>query len=187
MWRNIKNNTVLLFLFKVFILYFCWLPIYFFWLEPKTNLDERLVTHIIKISGSTLRFLGYDVIERTIDYSTYLENPKDPEFQLLIIKGGSDGQQGVWVGDGCNAISLFVLFSIFIIGLPGSVEKKLWFLPVGIFLIHLINIARVCALAFISYKDFNLLNFNHTYTFTIIVYGFIFGLWMLWVNKYSKT
>lgn len=31
------------------------------------------------------------------------------------------------------------------------------------------------------------LNFNHTYTFTFIAYSVVFGLWILWVNKFSDT
>jgi len=31
------------------------------------------------------------------------------------------------------------------------------------------------------------LNFNHTYTFTFMVYAFIFLLWMIWVNRFSEN
>ncbi|MBC7864741.1 MAG: archaeosortase/exosortase family protein, partial [Bacteroidia bacterium] len=95
--------------------------------------------------------------------------------------------QGVWIGYACNALSLFVLFSFFIISFPGNWLKKLWFIPVGILLVHLLNILRVFALVLIAHHHYDFLSFNHTYTFTILVYAFIFGLWMWWVNKYAKT
>jgi hypothetical protein len=31
----------------------------------------------------------------------------------------------------------------------------------------------------------NWLSFNHDYTFTLIVYSFVFLLWWIWVNKFS--
>jgi hypothetical protein len=41
------------------------------------------------------------------------------------------------------------------------------------------------SLALIQYKAPEYLDFNHHYTFTVIVYAFIFLLWMIWVNKFS--
>ena len=41
--------------------------------------------------------------------------------------------------------------------------------------------------ALIANYNYYYLDFNHTYTFTFIAYSVVFGLWMLWVNKFSKT
>lgn len=187
MWAKIRSNKIAFFFLKGSVLYFSWLLIYTFFLGPKTTADERLSTNLIKISASVLRTMDYEVTTRLINYDAYEEKENDPEFQLLLLNGGAEGQQGVWVGDACNGLSLFALFSIFIISFPGDPKKKLWFIPAGIALIHLLNILRVIALALISFYDYRLLSFNHTYTFTIIVYLFIFALWYRWVTKYSGT
>ncbi|MFN6038909.1 MAG: hypothetical protein ACK452_10620, partial [Bacteroidota bacterium] len=128
-------------------------------IEPKTNLDENFITHIIKLSEKTLNFLNY---------KTFCET-EDRTFQLIGIVGGVNNP-GVWVGTGCNALTLFALFSIFIISFPGKLKNKIWFIPLGILIIHFLNIIRVTCLAIIAFKNYSLLNFNHTYTFTIIVY-----------------
>jgi exosortase family protein XrtF len=175
MWEKIKNNKLLLFFLKAGLLYAFWLPFYYYFLEPKTTVDERIITHIIRVSAWVLEAFGYTTFQET----------RDSTFQLLGIIGNNN--PGVWIGTACNALTLFSLFTIFILAFPGSWKKKLWFIPMGIACIHFINIVRVCALAVIAYKDITLLSFNHTYTFTILVYGFIFALWMWWVNKYSKT
>jgi hypothetical protein len=41
-------------------------------------------------------------------------------------------------------------------------------------------------LIFIQIKSPESLEFNHKYTFTLLVYSLIFALWMLWVNRYSN-
>jgi exosortase/archaeosortase family protein len=48
-----------------------------------------------------------------------------------------------------------------------------------------LNVLRVVALAIIAKYCPQYLNFNHTYTFTFVIYSFIFLLWIIWVNKFS--
>ncbi len=151
---------LLLFLFHQFIV------------KRYTFYDQRFISWIIEGAEFGLRVLGYKTFKVL----------QDRDIQVL----GIDGSNGVWVGSNCNAISLFSLFSVFIIAYPGPWKHKAWFIPAGIFAIHLINILRVVALAIIANYDYRLLDFNHTYTFTFLVYGFIFGLWILWVNKFSN-
>ena len=43
----------------------------------------------------------------------------------------------------------------------------------------------VTALAIIVSYDYELLNFNHDYTFYVIVYGCVFLLWFWWVKKFA--
>jgi hypothetical protein len=51
--------------------------------------------------------------------------------------------------------------------------------------IHLINVLRIAALCIIVTIDYELLNFNHDYTFYVIVYGWVFLLWWIWVKRFS--
>ena len=169
-----KQSPVLAFLIKAALFYSGWFIIYYLIIEPKTQIDEFFITHIIRVS---------DIILGLFKYETFTET-NDRTFQLIGIVGGK-GNPGVWVGTACNALTLFALFSIFIISFPGKWKNKFWFVPLGVLIIHCLNIIRVCALAMIAFYNYNLLNFNHTYTFTIIVYGLIFLLWIWWVKKFS--
>jgi len=94
--------------------------------------------------------------------------------------------QGVWIGEPCNGIKVFGLFSIFIIAFEGSWKDKIWFIPLGLLLLHFINAIRIALLTIIAAKYPDLLDFNHNITFQIIVYGVVFFLWYIWVNKFSK-
>ena len=89
------------------------------------------------------------------------------------------------IGAPCDGLVLFALFAIFIVAFPGSWRRKMWFIPSGILLIHLANLVRVVSLVIIQYNRPQSLKFNHDYTWTILIYGFIFWLWYLWSVRFS--
>ncbi len=134
-----------------------------------------VIRNLEDLSAVLLELLGFDLIP-----DSHVEN---------IRTIGIDGTSGVWIGDPCNGLTLFSLFSGFVIAYPGSVKKKLWFIPLGLVLIHLLNVLRITALALILHysQDPAVLEFNHTYTFTIIVYGFVLYLWYVWSTKLSDA
>jgi exosortase family protein XrtF len=100
---------------------------------------------------------------------------------------GIQGTHGLWIGDPCNGLTLFALFSLFIAAYPGKWKHKLWFIPLGVTLIHFMNVIRITALCIITLKSPQWLNFNHTYLFQTLMYLFIFALWYVWIRKFSTT
>ncbi len=168
----IRQNAFIKFICTAGILYLVLFLIYQFVVKKYTYYDQRFIAGIIEAANVVLHLFGY---------KTFMVL-QDVDYQVI----GIDGSNGVWVGSNCNAITLFTLFSVFIIAYPGYQKGKLWYIPMGIIAIHILNILRVVALAMISYYlPPEYLTFNHTYTFTFIVYAFIFMLWMIWINRYS--
>ncbi len=167
-----KQNKFLKFLVSSSLLYLILYLFYQFYIKRYTFIDEGFIRIIIYSSDSILHLFGYKTF-------TIL---RDTDFQAL----GIDGSLGVWVGGGCNAITLFFLFAVFVFAYPGNQKNKFWFILFGVVTIHILNILRVVALAIIKLKKPEYLDFNHTYTFTFIIYGYIFFLWMWWVNRYSS-
>ena len=55
----------------------------------------------------------------------------------------------------------------------------------GIGLIHALNVSRVVALALIVVYAPDQLDFHHSYTFTLFVYGVVFLLWILRIKIYK--
>jgi exosortase family protein XrtF len=145
--------------------------VYQFIVRKFTYYDQKFIGQIINAADWILHRLGYATF-------TVLQ---DRDMQVI----GIDGSNGVWVGSNCNAITLFSLFAVFIIAYPGSQKHKWWYVPGGILAIHLLNVLRVVALALIANYAPDYLNFNHTYTFTFLIYAFIFSLWMIWVNNFA--
>ncbi|MGZ3900805.1 MAG: exosortase X [Bacteroidia bacterium] len=154
------------------VLYILFYGIHTFVIKKYTYYDQEFIGLIIKSAGNILHLLGY---------KTFMVL-QDRDFQVV----GIDGSNGVWVGSNCNAITLFSLFSVFIIAYPGNQRDKFWYIPLGIILIHVLNILRVVALALIANYAPEYLDFNHTYTFTFLVYSIIFLSWIVWVNKFSN-
>lgn len=165
------KNPVATFLVKAFVLYLLWIFFYQLWLHPKHILDTWIIKNITSVSYFILSHIGYDT-------SVYENFSIDPERSV-----GINGGEGLWIGDSCNGLSLFALFAGFIIAYPGSSKKKIWYIPLGLISIHFINILRVIALAIINFYNPSNLAFHHTYTFTMLVYAYVFILWMIWVNK----
>lgn len=133
--------------------------------------------HIIKpqadISAFFLRVFGYEVDQ------DYMVNGCDA--RIVFAGAGS-----ICIGSGCSGLELFLLFLGFILLMRGRLKDKLWFVPLGFLGILILNIIRIILLSIIYYHTPQYLDFNHKYTFVIIVYGAIFGLWVLWVNKFAN-
>jgi exosortase family protein XrtF len=167
MLRNLFKNPISRFLISILGFYLGWYLIYNLWLHPAETIDLYVIDVTIAASKWLLELFGYDVftgVERVI---------------------GVDGTGGLWVGDNCNGIALFSLFTGFILAYPGNWKKKLFFIPAGILLIEISNILRVVGLAILDTHSRAWTEFNHTYTFTILIYGLIFLLWMYWTNRIS--
>lgn len=163
------NNPVLKFLLLLFGLYLGWYLLYSFWIHPYEKIDLFIIDLTIYYSKLILELLNYNVftgVERVI---------------------GIDGTGGLWIGDNCNGIALFALFTWFIVAYPsGKWWQKLVYIVIGISIIQFLNILRIVLLAILDTKSRAWTEFNHTYTFTIVIYGVIFLLWIVWVNKTNK-
>jgi exosortase family protein XrtF len=174
MLKKYWNDPLYRFLTKAVFLYVIWYVLYDLLLHPQGALDMAVIRNLETLSRGILDMLGFSTIE---------------ESQVDNIRTiGIDGTHGVWIGDPCNGLTLFALFTGFLLAYPGPIKHKLWYLPVGLIAIHLINVIRIAGLALIVYifPDPDVLDFNHTYTFTIFVYSFVFLLWYIWATKLAN-
>jgi exosortase family protein XrtF len=160
------NRLLFRFLAVATVLYLAWFFGYEQWLAHDGRLDTVLCNQISAGSVVVLKALGF----------TAALSPQYPNLVLM------SGQPAVVVGPPCNGLVLYALFAGFVVAFPGSTRRKLWYIPAGIALIWVLNVLRVVALALNHQYAHESLDFNHHYTFTFVVYGFIFGLWMLWAR-----
>lgn len=144
---------------------------YELYIKPHGVADEYVITNLVDLTGAGLKLMGY----KLIPYETEL-------FANFV---GIKGSIGLVVGAPCDGFILFILFFVFIVAYPGPIKHKLWFIPTGIIVIHLINVVRLISLALIVKFSPDWLGFHHDYTFTIFVYLFVFFLWYVWVNKFA--
>lgn len=154
------------FVIRAAIIYVVWLVLYYGIIIPDGRMNSFLTKSVIEGTLVALTIVGY---ESTSDESV-----------ILI-----DGDPVVLVADACNGLELFALFSGFILAFPGRIKYKLYFIPIGILLIYLINVIRELALA-LNYKFFQKsFELNHKYTYVFIVYCFVLLLWRFWLKRYS--
>src|ERR1035437_5648336 len=130
--KKLFSEPLVKFLLYGFSLYLIWLALYEWWLHPSGVIDRVVISNTLFFSQRILEWMGY-VVVRGGERSMYI-----------------NGISGLFIGDSCNGISLFALFSIFIVAFPGKPVAKLFFIPVGVLLIHLLNIFRVVSLAIIQ-------------------------------------
>lgn len=170
----VKGDPVIRFLSLAAALYLGWYLLYEFILHPNGSLDRAVIDSLIGWSSGILTFIGQELIPEPVN----AEN-----LRTIGVQGG----HLLWIGDPCNGVGLFAVFLIFLVAYPGPWKHKIWFGGLGLFTIHLINALRVVALCLIVKVDYELLNFNHDYTFYVVVYGWVFLLWAIWVRKFAPT
>jgi exosortase family protein XrtF len=88
--------------------------------------------------------------------------------------------------EGCNALSVIILFVSFIIAFSGKLKPTILFLLAGSCLIHILNIGRIALLCVVLYYYPKQQHIFHGVVFPIFIYGIVFVLWIFWVNTYSR-
>lgn len=89
------------------------------------------------------------------------------------------------VVEGCNALSVIILFIAFIVAFTGKIKTAVWYILGGSVLIHVLNIARIAILAVALYHFPEYEEMLHGVIFPLFIYGVVFILWVIWVNKFS--
>ncbi len=123
-------------------------------------------------TAGTLSLFGWETI--------VLDNATKPTTELVF-----EGNSILAVYEGCNGINVIIIFVAFLIAF-GPLNKALgWFIPAGLFILHIINLARISLLFWVALYMPDFMYFTHKYFFTAILYVVVFILWIVWVKKYS--
>lgn len=165
--KKLKRSSLLKgFVIKAAITLITWLILYYGIIIPDGRLNQFLTQSVITGTTFGLNLLGYET--------------KGSERIIYI-----DNQAVVMVADNCNGLELFALYVGFLLCFPGRLKYKSLFIPLGIGLIFLLNVIREIVLA-LNYKFFRAtFDFNHKYTYVLVVYLFVFVIWRYWLNNYS--
>lgn len=169
-----ENRSLINFLGWAFLLLILWVLFTSFFHRQLMALHYSVIVPQTKISGWLLDLMGYG-IDLQFFQSRFIG-----EIKL-------DSQASIRIGSGCSGLELFLIFAGFIVIFKGNVKHKIWFVPFGLLFILALNILRISGLSLILYHAPEYMQFNHKYTFVIIVYGAIFLLWLWWVNRFSKN
>jgi exosortase family protein XrtF len=89
--------------------------------------------------------------------------------------------------EGCNALSIIILFAAFVISFWQGTKKTLIFLLAGTTLIFAINILRIALLAIALFHYPEKESLLHGTLFPAVIYGVVFLLWVAWIRSIKKT
>jgi exosortase family protein XrtF len=173
-----KHKNTLIFLIKFFAIYFILTLLYATYLESSQQKKDIFKTSSIttKVASQTtevLTFFGYD--------THFVQHENEMSVKLFLA-----GTNISRITEGCNSVSLIILFISFIIAFAGSIKATVFFTLFGSILIYVINILRIALLSVLIYKYPNKIEILHNLVFPAIIYGTIFMLWVIWVHKFSN-
>lgn len=102
---------------------------------------------------------------------------------IFLIQSGKT----VFVKEHCLAIPAMVIFTGAILLFPGNQMQKVWFIPLGLLGIVIINLFRLVfvAIAFQYFPD-SIFNFNHSVLYVILTYSLIFAMIVWWMKKEER-
>lgn len=173
-----RQRSIVLFLVKFFVTYFVLFVLYSFYIH-RTQVKEGVfscdpITSVVaKQATDVINFFGYN--------ARYVQHEKEMSIKVFL--------QEIYVArviEGCNSLSIIILFLAFVVAFPGSIKATLLFGIIGSFLIYGVNILRVAFLIVMFYKFPNQQTVLHNLVFPAIIYGFVFLLWVFWVRKFSN-
>lgn len=132
-------------------------------------------------------FITQEVATQTQKLISFLgyQAEQFPHLKQKSIKLFVNGVYVARVVEGCNAISVILLFCSFIIAFKGKLKSTLLFIVMGSLLIYILNVVRIAlvAIALLHYPNYE--HFIHGVVFPLIIYGIVFLLWVVWVTKFS--
>ena len=133
-----------------------------------------VATHLVALqSESVIHTMGYDV--------SIEPNKHEPAMNIV-----QSGLVLARVVEGCNAISIMLLFVAFVLAFFDGKKKTFLFILGGLTLIYGMNVLRIALLTagIIKYPKYTEL--LHGTIFPAVIYGTVFLLWMGWINAYKK-
>jgi len=78
-----------------------------------------------------------------------------------------------------------ILFAAFIFAFSSGWKKTFLYIVVGIILIHILNVIRIVLLTMAIDRYPEQEHVLHGVIFPLFIYGVVFLLWVLWVQKFS--
>jgi len=170
-----RYKPFLLFLGKFFVTYLVLTAIYQFYLsgydEKRFEVDPATESVAIQAEHVMLLF-NSDVGSQ--------KHPTQPCIKLFY-----NQSYVARIIEGCNAISVMILFMAFVVAFSGRFKDTVLFILAGIIIIHVLNILRIALLCAAMYHYPQHEHFLHGVIFPLFIYSVVFILWVIWVNKFS--
>lgn len=171
----IEFKPFLLFLVKFFAVYFVLTFAYRMYLSSYDEKNFEVDGFTQMVSNQTIKVIS--LFENDV---YQMPNLKEASVNVVYKKEWNSR-----IIEGCNALSVIILFISFIIAFTGRLKHTILFIIGGSLLIHFFNVVRIASLIMLRYSFPEYRVFLHDIAFPLVIYGFVFLLWVIWVNKFS--
>lgn len=161
-------KPALRFLLIFLSVYFLLNLFYGIWIETLGNHPDTATQWVSNQSAAIVRGLGGE--------AQAIPNPEGPTIRMV-----SGDRVILNVFEGCNGLNVIIVFLAFVLAFGGALKKMLWFIPLGILVIHIFNLLRILLLYFLSNSHSTYFYYFHKYFFTAAIYLAVFFLWWLWI------
>ena len=132
------------------------------------------LTHLVaEHTNALLNSVGYQ--------TDIVAHPSEPSIKIII-----NGKYIARVIEGCNGISIIIMFLSFIVAFAGKFKTTFFYGLAGSIIIYAFNLIRIVILSIGLYHYPWRREILHTVIFPMLIYGTVFLLWMVWVNRFSK-
>lgn len=170
----IRYKPFLLFLGTFFFTYIVLTLLYHGYLnsfgENKLDTITRLVG---ENTNQLLRFFGVNFTIEENQSHSFIKLIYNQKYVARIIEG-------------CNAISVIILFVSFVVSFSGKLKPTLLFIFGGSLFIYVLNVIRIALLCVLMFYFPNQKQILHGVLFPLFIYGVVFILWVIWVRNFSK-
>ena len=170
-----KYKPFLTFVFKFFVIYIALSWIYGLYINQfdQATFEPDGVTRIVsKQTKALVNFFG--------ETAEITRHEHEPSYKFSV-----NGKYVARIVEGCNAVSVMILFVAFVVAFKGKLKHTLLFIIGGILIIHILNIIRIALLTLAMFYYPQYQDFLHGTVFPLVIYSVVFILWVIWVNKFS--
>lgn len=166
-------KPVLIILLRFLLIYLAFLGLYQLYLNyfSGTGLDP-VSKWIADQSTAVQNFLNYK--------SEMVDQPERETSWFYV-----DGEYRSRMVEGCNAISVMILFLAFIFAFYNG-AKTFVFAISGLVFLHIMNVLRIAGLNLLIIEFPKYIKIGHDYFFPAIIYGSVVLLWLIWIKFFAK-
>jgi len=116
----------------------------------------------------------------TIGFNAHSIHYGNENFMRLWV----DGRYASIVNEGCNAISVLIIFIAFILAFYTTFKQTIIYILISLVALFGMNISRIILLTYIYRFHQEYSKMAHDYLFPLIIYGAVIILWIVWIKLF---
>ncbi|MDR3272290.1 MAG: exosortase family protein XrtF [Flavobacteriaceae bacterium] len=170
-----EYKPIIIMLIKFFAVYLILVFLYDLYLsyyQETLQTCDPYTTHVATQTAKILRWIGFDS-----EAVHYLQR----NYMTILI----DGKRISIVNEGCNALSVNILFVAFIIAFSVGFKRTFLFTLAGLIVLYIANLVRIVFINYIFYEHRHYGKTVHDYIFPAIIWGMVVVLWLVWIKFFA--